>query len=186
VTHVWPGAASGNSSLVAGYLRRLLALAAWGLIVWVIETWTLTVEQLVIGVMVALAAAAALAPLGDIAPPWRLLDPRIFWRLVVLLVDASRRVVLANLRLARRIWLPSRPLRPGMVIVPTEMRTEGGLTAVGIVTSVIVDNQLVDIDRSRHELQYHAVAVTTEEPEQNSQQMNAPVERWLKGVVRRR
>ena len=63
------------------------------------------------------------------------------------------------------------------------MRTDGGLTAVGLITSVIVDNQLIDLDRSRHELQYHAVAVTTEDPEENSKQMNAPVERQLKGVL---
>ncbi len=150
--------------------------------VWVIETWTLTAEQLIIGVIAALAAAAALVPLGDVAPPWRLLDPRVMWRLVVLLIDASRRVLVANLRLARRIWLPSRPLRPGMVIVPTEMRSEGGLTAVGLITSVIVDNQIVDLDTSRHELQYHAVEVTTEDPEKNKEQMNGPVERHLKGL----
>lgn len=166
------------------YLRRLLALASWALIVWVIETWTLTAEQMIIGVIVALAAAVALAPLGDVAAPWRLLNPRVCWRLLVLLLDASRRVLIANARLARRIWLPSRPLRPGMVIVPTEMRSEGGLTAVGLVTSVIVDNQIVDLDLSRHELQYHAVAVTTEDPGENSKQMNAPVERHLKGVLR--
>lgn len=169
---------------MASYLRRFFALASWALLVWVIETWTLTAEQMIIGVIVALAAAAALVPLGDAAGPWRLLDPRIFSRLLVLLLDASRRVVIANARLARRIWLPRRPLRPGMVIVPTEMRTEGGLTAVGLITSVIVDNQLIDLDCGRHELQYHAVAVTTEDPEENGKQMNAPVERHLKGVLR--
>jgi multicomponent Na+:H+ antiporter subunit E len=169
---------------VAIYLRRLLALGCWALLVWVIETWTLTAEQLIFGVIVALAAAVALAPLGDVAAPWRLLDPRVCWRLGVLLIAAARRVLIANLRLARRIWLPSRPLSPGMVVVPTQMRSDGGLTAVGLVTSVIVDNQIVDLDLARHELQYHAVAVTTEDPEENSDQMNAPVERHLKGVLR--
>jgi multicomponent Na+:H+ antiporter subunit E len=46
-----------------------------------------------------------------------------------------------------------------MVIVPTSQRSAGGLTAVGLVTSLIVDNQLVDLDRDGAQLQYHAVEV---------------------------
>ncbi len=33
-------------------------------------------------------------------------------------------------------------------------RGAGGLTAVGLMTSVVVDNQLVDLDPSRGQLQY--------------------------------
>ena len=85
----------------------------------------------------------------------------------------------SNLSLSRRIWSPSRPLRPGMVIVPTEMRSDAGLTAVGLVTSLIVDNQIVDIDRKRGELQYHAVWVDTEDPDANRKKINGPVESYL-------
>jgi multicomponent Na+:H+ antiporter subunit E len=73
-------------------------------------------------------------------------------------------------------------LRSGVVIVPTEMRSDGALTAVGILTSVIVDNQLMDIDRRRNELQYHAVSVTSDDPEANYEQMNGPIERRIQGL----
>ena len=67
--------------------------------------------------------------------------------------------MVANLRLSRLIWDPRLPLRSGMIVVPTRERSAGGLTAVGLITSVIVDNQLVDVARSQGQLQYHAVEV---------------------------
>jgi multicomponent Na+:H+ antiporter subunit E len=96
--------------------------------------------------------------------------------------------VVANLRLSRLIWhprlrRPDGPLRSGMVIVPTRYDSAGQLAAVGLITSLIVDNQIIDLDRSRHELQYHAVEVPEGDPEQASEQaseqINAPAERWL-------
>jgi multicomponent Na+:H+ antiporter subunit E len=69
-----------------------------------------------------------------------------------------------------------------MVVVPTHERSDLGLTTVGLVTSLIVDNQIVDLDRRRHELQYHAVAVPEGGPEAAREEINAPVERCLEGL----
>jgi len=57
-------------------LVRLTGLWCWAYLVWVLLTWTLTVEQLLFGAVVAIAVALALAPLGEVAGPWRLLRPR--------------------------------------------------------------------------------------------------------------
>jgi multicomponent Na+:H+ antiporter subunit E len=160
-------------------LLRLAALFCWAFGVWVLLTWTLNVEQLVFGAFAALAVALALAPLGDVVRPWRLLRPRALAGATALLLVATARIVVANLRLSRRIWNPRRPLASGMVITPTRERSAWGLTAVGLVTSVIVDNQLVDLDRERGELQYHAVAVPDDGPDQARREINGPVERLL-------
>lgn len=163
---------------------RVVALFCWAYLVWVLLTWTLTLENELFGAGIALAVAAALAPLGDVAGPWRLLTPRRLAALATLLLSASGQIVRANLRLSRLIWHPrlrrrDGPLRSGMVIVPTEARSDGQLAAVGVITSLIVDNQLADLDRSRAELQYHAVHVPTGTPEQKRQQINSPVEKLL-------
>ena len=98
----------------------------------------------VVGAAAAAVVATLLAPLGPVLAPWALLRPR---RLAGL-VRTARYVVVsmigANNSLSRRIWSRSRPLIPGMVIVPTEMKTEGELTTVGVLTSLIVDNQIID------------------------------------------
>lgn len=123
-------------------------------------TWSpFTLEQELFGVAFAVAVAAVVAPFGGVVAPWRLLDSRRLLATAWLLLDTLARIVRVNIELACRIWAPSRPLRSGMVIVPTHMRSPGGLAAVGLISSLIVDNQIVDLDRRSHHLQYHAVVV---------------------------
>ena len=161
-------------------LIRLVGLFCWAFAVWVLLTWTLTAEQLIFGAVVAAMVALALTPLGNVAGPWRLLRPRAFAGGIWLVIAAAGRVLVANLRLSRRIWDPRRPLSSGMVITPTRERPDWGLTAVGLISSLIVDNQLVDLDRRAHELQYHAVAVPEGGPEHVREQVNGPIEDLLK------
>jgi multicomponent Na+:H+ antiporter subunit E len=162
--------------------RRVAALFCWAFLVWVLLTWTLTLEQMLAGAAVAAAVAVALAPLGEVAGPWRLLAPRRFAAVCALAGVAAVRVVEANVRLSWRIWSPSRPLRSGMVIVPTAERSAAGLTAVGLITSVIVDNQIVDLDRAGAELQYHAVEVPGGGQAEARAKINGPVEDLLAGA----
>jgi len=163
-------------------VRRIGALAIWVFAGWVLLTWTRTWGQLLVGVVLSLGIALACAPLGDVAEPWQILRPRRLVGLLLLGGEALIRIVRANVSLARRIWLPSRPLRSGMIILPTAMRSEGGLTAVGLITSVIVDNQVIDLDLHKHELQYHAVWIDSDTPEKNRENVNGPIEKRLKAA----
>ena len=161
--------------------RRVVPLFCWSYGIWILLTWESAAEQLLFGAGIAAAVAVGLAPLGEVARPWRLLTPRKLAGIAVLLVLAVRQIVAANLRLSRLIWDPRlrQRLRTGMIIVPTSQDTPGGLTAVGLVTSVIVDNQLADLDPSARQLQYHAVEVPEGGPEQAREHINGPVERIL-------
>jgi multicomponent Na+:H+ antiporter subunit E len=157
--------------------RRAAAIAAWAYVVWLLLTWTATAEQLLFGAGLAVLCGVALAPLGPAAGPWALLHPRRAAATAGLVGAAAWRIVRANLELTRRIWAPSRPLHSGMIVIPTTARTDGELAATGIITSLIVDNQLVDLDRSRDALLYHAVAVPTGD---RAAAVNEPVERWVR------
>jgi multicomponent Na+:H+ antiporter subunit E len=155
---------------------RALANASWAYGVWLLLTWTATAEQLIFGAALAVLVGVALAPLGPVPGLWRFLTPRRLAASVRLGGYAVVAIVRANVMLARRILAPSRPLRSGMVVVPTDARTDGELAATGIITSLIVDNQIVDLDRSAGLLQYHAVAVPQGDP---ADTINRPVERRL-------
>lgn len=161
-------------------VARAVAPSAWAFLTWVLLTWTRTAEQLVFGVAVAAVAGIACAPLGTVAPPWAVLRPRRLVAAVRLVGFAAVQIVRANLSLSRRIWSPSRPLRAGMVIVPTDRHSDGGLAAVGLISSLIVDNQIVDLDRRRNELQYHAVWIDDPDPAANRAQINGPLEQRLR------
>lgn len=170
---------------MAAVAARALTLAIWAFAVWLLLTWTVTAEQLVFGALLALAVGVVMAPLGPVVSPWRLLDPRRLFGVVALFLSAAVRIVRANVGLARRIWLPSRPLASGMVIVPTGLHTDAGLGATGLITSLIVDNQIVDLDRDENVLQYHAIAVPEGSKAEQAEAINTPVERLIARIDRR-
>jgi multicomponent Na+:H+ antiporter subunit E len=165
---------NGNQS------RRLVihAVSLFGVcyLVWTLLTWTLTLEVLTIGAAVSVLIALALLPPFSDAGTIRV-TPRRVGQAVGLAVFAAGRVVVANAQLARRIWAPSRPIRTGMVVVPTEVRSDAGLCAVGLVTSLIVDNQIVDVDRARNKMLYHAIVVPG--PESAYDRINGPIDRRI-------
>jgi multicomponent Na+:H+ antiporter subunit E len=76
------------------------------------------------------------------------------------------------------------PVPSGMLVVPTTAQTDGEYAAVGMLTSLIVDSQIVDVDRERAELQYHAVAVAGTDPAANRDRINGPVEARIKRLTR--
>lgn len=163
-----------------GYRATVAALFAWAYLAWVLLTWTLTAEQLAFGAGIAAAVAVALAPLGRAVGPWWFLTPRRLGSLVRLVAVTAVRVVVTNVKLSARIWNPKRPLSSGMIVVATHERSDGGLAAVGLISSLIVDNQIVDLDRRTRHLQYHAVAVPDGDRRAARAQVNGPVEDLLK------
>jgi multicomponent Na+:H+ antiporter subunit E len=159
--------------------RRVLATHAvtvFGLcyLVWNLLIWTLTLEVLTVGAFVCLLVTAAMLPLLADTGTIRVTPGRVV-RTFELGLLAAGKMVLANLQLARRIWAPSRPIKSGMVVVPTRVRSDAGLCAVGVLTSLIVDNQIVDVNRARNKLLYHSIVVP--EPDQAYDEINGPVDR---------
>jgi multicomponent Na+:H+ antiporter subunit E len=158
----------------AQYWTRAATLGCWAWLVWLLLTWTATVEQLIFGGVLAALCGLAMAPLGSAVAPWSLLVPRRLVAALALAGYTASRIVRANVSLARRVWAPSRPLASGLVIVSTRARTDGELAATGVLTSLIVDNQVVDLDRSERVLLYHAIGTPPAGERQRS--INAPVE----------
>jgi multicomponent Na+:H+ antiporter subunit E len=160
-----------------GAVENVAALTAWAFLFWLLLTWTATAEQLLFGAGLALATALAIAPLGRVVGPWRL-GPRRLGALAALVAQSAVAIVRANASLTRRIWFAPHP-PSGMLIVPTQACTDGEVAATGLITSLIVDNQIIDLDRSSGELQYHAVAVPKGTPEDRAEEINAPTERLV-------
>jgi multicomponent Na+:H+ antiporter subunit E len=160
-------------------LVTVVALSCWTFLGWVILTWTLTIEQMVVGAGAALLIAISLTPLGPAVGPWWFLRPRRMLPTGRLLVETAWRSLRANIQLSARIWSPRRPLSSGMIVVSTHERSGGRLAAVGLISSLVVDNQLTDLDRSTNHLQYHAVSVPEGDRRAARDAINGPIERLL-------
>lgn len=159
-------------------VRRTLALSAWCYPVWLLLTLTPTVEVLVVGVPISVLCAALLAPLAPAAGPWRLLRPRTAWRWLRATVRLGASIVRANVVMARTVWSPSVRPPSGMVVVPTRTDDPDLLATVGLLSSLVVDNQVVDVDPSRSQMLYHCVRVPAVDADAY-EQVNGPVERLV-------
>lgn len=171
--------------MTRGRIRRLISAVLWAYLVWNLLTWTATAENLGTGFGVAVAIGIAALPVGEIVPPWRLADPRRLGGVVRLVAVVVFGIARENVKLAYRIWAPSRPLHSGMVSAPTAARTDGELATVGLTTSLIVDNQIIDVDRTSHRLQFHGVALPPPGDENVRRAINGPVEGPLLSITRR-
>jgi multicomponent Na+:H+ antiporter subunit E len=160
-----------------GGVRRWLAVFTWAYLTWTVLSWTASVEAIVAGLDLSALTAVACTPLGSLAGPWQVFVPRRAVGLVRLGGHVLVRMIVANIELTRRIWTPRLPVPSGMVVVPTTARSDGEYAAVGVLTSIIVDSQLVDLDRNRQQLQYHVV--DTQERE-----INAAVEARIERLTR--
>lgn len=98
-------------------------------------------EQLIVG---AVLAALALAPFGRAIGPRWFLTPRRVLAVVRLVAATSGRVAIANVKLSARIWNPRRPLSSGTIVVATHEHNDGDLAAMGLISALVVDNQIVD------------------------------------------
>lgn len=165
--------------------QRWVALLGWSFAAWLLLSGTTTRDSMLAGLVVAGLVAAALAPLGTVVGPWTFVSPSRIGPQLALAGRVLVGITTANLELVRRTWSWPRPdVTPGMVIVPTRARTDAELTAVGTLTSLVVDNQFVDVDRSTHELLFHCIAVPSGDPEERREQISAAVEEDVIGVVR--
>ncbi len=162
----------------------MVGITAWSFLVWVLLTWTVTTEQLSVGLGVSVACGATLAGLGPVPGPWVFLVPRRAWSFLVLTASSLFSIVRANVALTRLIWGPRRRISSGMVVLGTDLSTDAGVAALGLVTSLTVDDQLVDLDRGRGQLQYHMARVP-ESTDKAQHSVVTPIERRLHKLVRR-
>jgi multicomponent Na+:H+ antiporter subunit E len=167
------------------FAQRWVALLGWCFAAWLLLSGTTTRDSLLAGLVVAGLVAAALAPLGTVVGPWTLVSPARIGPQLKLAGRVLVGITTANLDLVRRTWALPRPdVTPGMVSIPTRARTDAELTAVGTLTSLVVDNQFVDVDRSTDELLFHCMAVPTGGPEARRKEISAAVEDDVIAVTR--
>jgi multicomponent Na+:H+ antiporter subunit E len=136
-----------------------LSLFCWCLPLWLLLSGTVSTEVLVTGVAVAVFSTWVLVPLGGVRGPSALLRPKRVLPVAKLAGTLSWQVCRANLVMARRVWSREPPPRTGMVVVTTQARGLGPVAAVGLLTSLVVDNQVVDVDLASNQMLYHCLDV---------------------------
>jgi len=127
-----------------GQLKRRLLDFIILFILWMLLVWTLDIQSVVAGAIVALLFAVVVSGLLPERSE-RLFSPiRWFWALVHLGLLAYW-IVLANLDVLYRVLHPNLPIRPGIVKVKTTLRTDEAKTFLANSITLTPGTLTVDI-----------------------------------------
>lgn len=130
--------------------------------IWLLLTWSLQWQEVLIGVVVALLAELLL---GDIFPVGavKLINPvRLFWMIVYAIVFTWY-VIKANFDVAYRVLNIYMPINPGIVRVRTRLKTDMARTF--LANSITLTPGTLTVDMIGDKLYVHWINVTSEDPE---------------------
>ncbi len=153
--------------------------AVLAFIIWLLLTWSLAWEEVVVGAVFSVVVALLV---GDFLPtrPARLISPvRWFW-LLVYMPYFLWLCVKANLDVAYRVLHPDMPIRPGIVKVHTNLKT--GLAKTFLASSITLTPGTLVVDIVGQDLYVHWINVKGEDPEEHTREIVGPFEPMLRMI----
>ncbi|MBP8001534.1 MAG: Na+/H+ antiporter subunit E [Chloroflexi bacterium] len=108
-------------------------------------------------------------------------EPRRWWELGKLVLEFWRQLIVQNVTLAVRVFHPNLPIRPGILAIPTRLRTDGQLTLLGSLVSLTPDTVTIDIDQEKGIIYVHWIDVQTTDPQEAHQLVIASLEDKIVG-----
>lgn len=121
------------------YLR--LAVICW--LLYLAITANLEPSNLIVGLLIGLAIAAILKPLSQPLSLGRL--PRALFNLAHYTVWLGIDIIRNGIRVARIVLDPKLPIRPGIIAIPSGMKTELGVALSAHAITVTPGEQVVEI-----------------------------------------
>lgn len=165
-------------------MRRLVYFVV-GFIIWIIWTWPFVDGKIDILVVVAgLIAAAGVAVLFHEMLPKEhhvFLSPlRLFWFLVYVPVFFYY-MVKANFDVLYRVLHPAMPIKPGIVKIKTNLKTDSGITALANSITLTPGTMTVDLTDDGF-LYIHWINVRSGDIEQTTKNIAGVFEWFIKRI----
>lgn len=151
-------------------------------IVWCILCWIPDTQQLIAGAVVSLLVAAVMGSMF-VTRPHMFFDPiRIFYFLFWYIPVFLWELVKANFDVAYRVIHPSMPIKPGIVRLKTELKSDTGLTFLANSITLTPGTLTVDIDQKKGILYIHWIYVAGTDPETTFREIGSRFEPMLKKI----
>jgi len=136
-------------------------------ILWLLLTWSLAVEQIVVGVVCAFLLTLFLARLYRESST-KVFNPLRWWWFLVYVVNFIYYCVKANFDVAYRVLHPDLPIRPAIIKVHTNLKTDMARTFLANSITLTPGTLTVDILQDG-DLFIHWINVTTSDPQQQNE-----------------
>ena len=158
-------------------LMFIFAFAVWCILCWVPDT-----QHLIAGAVVALIVASIMGSMF-VTRPHMLFNPIrvsyfLFWYIPIFIWELIR----ANFDVAYRVIHPSMPIKPGIVRLKTELKSDTGLTFLANSITLTPGTLTVDIDKENGILYIHWIYVVGSDPETTFREIGSRFEPMLKKI----
>ena len=158
-------------------LMFIFAFAVWCILCWVPDT-----QHLIAGAVVALIVAAIMGSMF-VTRPHMLFNPiRIFYFLFWYIPIFIWELIRANFDVAYRVIHPSMPIKPGIVRLKTELKSDTGLTFLANSITLTPGTLTVDINKDEGILYIHWINVVGSDPETTFREIGSRFEPMLKKI----
>lgn len=149
---------------------------------WIGLTGSLDVQELTVGVICAAFVTALSYELLFRGPMREKFQPKR-WGYFLAYVPAYIWAELkAHAGVIYRTLHPRMPIKPGIVRVPTDLRTDFGITGLANAITMTPGTLSVEVDEEKSCLYVHWINVETVEPERTKAAIAKPFERFLTKV----
>ena len=159
---------------------RYITLFILSLIFWLLLTFKLTFPNIIVG-SVASVICSLFFGRFFIKNVNKLLQPhRYFWFIVYLFVFIWE-CIKANIDVAYRVLHPAMPIRPGIVKVKTELKTD--MAKMLLANSITMTPGTISVDIIDDTLFIHWIYIRSEDPEVYTSLITGPFEKYIKRII---
>jgi multicomponent Na+:H+ antiporter subunit E len=159
---------------------KYLTLFILSLIFWLLLTFSLTLPNLIVGIVASLLCSLFFGRFF-VKNTWKLLQPRrYFWFLVYFSVFIWE-CIKANLDVAYRVLHPAMPIRPGIVKVRTTLKSD--LAKMLLANSITMTPGTISVDIIGDYLYIHWIYIRSEDPELYTGMITGAFEKYIKRMI---
>jgi multicomponent Na+:H+ antiporter subunit E len=158
---------------------RTLTLFILSLIFWLLITFRFTLPNFIVGSVAALLTTLIFGKYF-IHNVYKFLQPQRYFWLILYLVIFIWACLKANLDVAYRVLHPAMPIKPGIVKVKTELRSEFARTI--LANSITMTPGTISVDIIDDVLYIHWIYVHSEDPDVYTHIISGQFEKYIKKI----
>ncbi|MCF8217677.1 MAG: Na+/H+ antiporter subunit E [Bacteroidales bacterium] len=149
------------------------------LIFWLLITFSLSLSNIIVGAAVALLTTLLFGKYS-LESNVKIIQPqRYFWFIVYLFIFLWE-VIKANFDVAYRVIHPALPIKPGIVRVPLEIKSDIARTM--LANSITMTPGTITMDIVGDEIFVHWIYVQSDNPEVYAEKVSGRFEKYIKKI----
>jgi len=160
-------------------MKKYLALFIITLIFWLLVTFSLSLYNIIVGVVAALITSYLFGRyfVTDVR---KFLQPKRYAWLILYIFIFLWECIKANFDVAYRVLHPAMPIKPGIVRVPIEIKTDIAKTM--LANSITMTPGTIAVDVKDDIMYVHWIYVSSEDPEVYTRKVSGRFENYIKKI----